>query len=473
MAAWRPRRLEWLLLLFAAYVLSRQLLLPGYIGLANNGDFPKVVGRFALAPPNGWNDNFIFFAPDYQFAPGNYWVSEVLSSEIVVAGGPILLAKAVSASSFNIRWVGAGNAALWMLAFYLAVLFLRPFGRTAQALAGVAMIVIGADVVYAAYFNSFYSDSPAILGALLGFAAGALLARDEKSSGLVFAVFTLGALLFVTSKSQHGLYAFAPAAFAIWTGVRAKRLRMASWAVAVLLMAGCVFDLAITPKTYATQALFNVLFFKLAPQSHAPMRDLREIGVPESDARYIGTHAFMPGSPVNDREWAADFLRRTGYAALVKFYVRHPRWAWLFLTEDLTQQAHQLRPNYSNFQRSDGHPPGDLTRRFAVWSDLRSALYQLWPWHVVVWFALFTCVAVWAARRASQSRRLAALAIGAVMLAVFEFCFASLADGAETYRHLLIFHLLTDVTVMMAVVWGLNVARSVILRSSLWLDLDS
>jgi hypothetical protein len=239
-------------------------------------------------------------------------------------------------------------------------------------------------------------------------------------------------------------------------------------------MGGCVFDLVGTPKNYAAQALFNVLFFKVGTQSAAPLRDLREIGVPQSDARFIGTHAFMPGSPVDNLKWAADFLQRPGYTALVKLYFWHPRWAWRFLAGDLTTQARSMRAlNLSNFQRSDGHPPGDLTRRFAVWSDFRSALYRVWPWHVVAWFALFTGVAVWEARRTAQSRRLAALAIGAVMIAVFEFCFASLADALETYRHLLIFHLLTDVTVMMAVIWGLSMARSVMLRSSLWQDLDS
>jgi hypothetical protein len=37
---------------------------------------------------------------------------------------------------------------------------------------------------------------------------------------------------------------------------------------------------------------------------------------------------------------------------------------------------------------------------------------------------------------------------------VSEFCVASLADGGETARHLWIFHVFTDVTIFMAMVFA-------------------
>jgi len=37
--------------------------------------------------------------------------------------------------------------------------------------------------------------------------------------------------------------------------------------------------------------------------------------------------------------------------------------------------------------------------------------------------------------------------LGIVTLAIGEFCVASLADAAETHRHLFIFHACTDLTI--------------------------
>ena len=454
------------MLLLAGYVLAQQLLLQGYVGLANNGDFAKVARRFDLAPPEGWGDNFLFFVPDYEFADRNYWVSPVVSSEIVLAGAPIVAVRAAGATAFNIRWLGALNALLFLVAFAVALLCLRRAGVAVQILGALAILWILGDVVYVAYFNSFYSDSAAIVGLLLAFAAAVSLAAQEAHCRWTFAVFAVGALLFVTSKSQHGLFVAAPVAFAIWIAWRARPLRVGAAVTVALLLGGCAFDLAHTPETYAAQALFNVIFFKLTPQSATPLQELRELGVADGDARYIGTHAFMAGSPVDDPVWAHNFVRRSGYGALGGFYLRHPQWVGRFLAGDLEREAPLMRPrNLSNFPREYGHPPGARTDRFASWSELRSWLFQVWPWHIALWLAMFLAGCGWLAL---QGSRLACVGLGTAVLATGEFCLASLADGAETYRHLLIFHLLTDLTILMAVVWGLDRAKSVMLRSSLW-----
>ena len=466
----RPNRPELILLLIASYILARQLLLPGYIGLANNGDFPKVIGRFDLGPADGRSSNFLFFVPSYQFGPQNHWISPVISSEIAVAALPIWLVRATGAGVFNIRAMGLLNSLMFLAAFYAGLIDLRRFGRTAQALAGMAALWILADVAYAAYFNSFYSDSPAILGALLTFAGAIRVAHEERPSRGAFALFAAGALLFVTSKSQHGLFAIFPAAFAAATALRAGRLKIAGFTLAAMLLGGGVVDFVFTPKFYAAEALFNVIFLKMTPHSATPLQDIREFGLPGSYSKFVGSHAFMPDVPVADPEGAAEFLRQTGgYTKLLRFYLRHPEWPLRFLRSDLESQAPFIRPNnLSNFPKSAGRQPGALTMDFASWSDARSSLFLSWPWYVPVWLGVFLLGAATVRKKDAGERRVAWFGIGVAVLACLEFAMASLADGGETYRHLLIFHLMTDFTFLMAIVWGLNRAKSVILRSSLW-----
>ena len=69
----KPTWLEVLLLGLCAAVCSVQLLFPGYIGIANNGDFLKIVARFSCRPADGDARNFNYFVADYACGPQYYW----------------------------------------------------------------------------------------------------------------------------------------------------------------------------------------------------------------------------------------------------------------------------------------------------------------------------------------------------------------------------------------------------------------
>ena len=69
-----------ILLAAGALCLASQLLLPGFIGIASNGDFGKVYGWLCLAP-RGVETNFTYFQPEYVWSARNYWDSPYHSSE--------------------------------------------------------------------------------------------------------------------------------------------------------------------------------------------------------------------------------------------------------------------------------------------------------------------------------------------------------------------------------------------------------
>jgi hypothetical protein len=162
-------------------------------------------------------------------------------------------------------------------------------------------------------------------------------------------------------------------------------------------------------------------------------------------------HAFRPEAPIYDPTWLRDFRQRVNYSTVVKWYLAHPLRTLSLLDDTLKTEAYRMRPpNLSNFRRDDGHPPGALTNRFALWSDLRAALYRQWPYHVVVWYLLVIAASIRAIlERQNPTRVLVALAAG-------EFAVAALADAAETYRHLFMFHACTDLTVCLAIAAALS-----------------
>ncbi len=131
----------------------------------------------------------------------------------------------------------------------------------------------------------------------------------------------------------------------------------------------------------------------------------------------------------------------------------HPLRTAHILTGDLQLEAFQIRPPaLGNFRREDGFPPGTLAHRFNSWSRLRTGIYIRWWWHLAVWYVVFLSLSTRLARRS----RSAGVAVGVALMAIAEFATASLADGAETYRHLLLFHLLTHVTILIAAGWLLS-----------------
>ena len=453
--AW-PTWLEALFLLLCAAILTWQLLLPGFIGMANNGDFPKVAGPLCLAGADYETEKFIYFQPDYVRGQSSCYNPHIPSSELVPAGLAAWFVRARGDKKhFDIRWLGGLHALIFLGVYHLLLLVLRPLNLVARIVLSLTALWIFTDVGFVAYLNTFYSDVPAMLGGLAAIFLAVLLARNQRISLPLLGLFGLAALFFVTSKAQHGLYGVIPLAAAIWFGWRSRdpRGRLVAGLVAVALAAGMIWVIARTPGWYTAQSRFNLIFLKIARTSKTPAQDVRELGLDEGDARYSGMHVYMPGNPMLDEAYRNRFYTRTSYSKTAMFYLRHPSRAIRILLSDVRGEA-PMRRLYSNFPKSYGQPPGAQTTRFSTWSTLRVWFFKLWREHIVVWYVL---VILFASLLAifEKSRFRSALLWTTLAVAVAgagEFCVASLADGAETARHLWMFHVFTDVTIFLALV---------------------
>jgi len=452
-------------------ILAWQLLLPHFIGLANNADFGKVSGWLSLAPPDSWNSNFLYFQPDYIRSQRDYWRSPYYSSETVLAWLAVRLSRATTEGAhFDIRALGALHAALCIAAFWVMLVALgrAPVWRVCAA-AGAAMVCF-TDVCYTAYLNSFYMDAAALCGLLLLAASAAWIAAAHEPSAGQFLLCGLAGLIYVTSKTQHAIWMLLPVVFVAAHSLRARSrpARLAGFAAGAILMAGGTGELATADAGNRAQALFNKIFFQIANTGPDARADLRELGVRPEEFQYAGIHSYIPGSPALDMQWIHQFYARTGYGRLLAWYLRHPSRAARIMNDALVTDAPMMRPdNLSNFRREEGHPAGARTDRFAAWSDLRSALLARWPYHIVLWYALFTAgaIATVRGRPHTPASRVAWLGLGIAALGIGHFLVASLADCLETGRHLFPFHVCTDLTVCFAAAFFVRLKASDAKRS--------
>ena len=355
-------------------------------------------------------------------------------------------------AAFDIRWLGAVHGILLLSALYVLLRCLRALPPWRAMLVAAAAIGIFTDVGYVAYFNTFFTDTAALLGLLLATALAVHIAVTGFHFGNA-TLFFLAALLFIGSKPQHAIWGFLFAAFLVLAG--GKR----GLAAAIVLMGASVVTVRLAPPDYSFPPLFTLTFSKLARSGPAPQEVLLELGLRKEDAAFVGMHAFMPEVPAYDSEWRREFTRKINYGVILKWYLRHPLRALAVLNDTLKLEAFQMRPeNLSNFQQQDGHPPGARTNRFAFWSNFRRALYLKWPYHMLVWYLLVIGGSIrYIVLRQDRTRvLLGSIALGIAILGIGEFSVAALADAAETYRHLFLFHVCTDISICFALAAASN-----------------
>ena len=243
--------------------------------------------------------NFIHFQPDYIWSARNYWNSPYHTSESALAWLATRLAGAThEGAAFDIRWLGAVHAALCLAAFGILLAALRGMSWRAQAATAIVTLLVFTDVCYTAYLNSFYMDAAALVGPTVDGRLGRMDRVDQAPSRAApLCVFTLAALLFVTSKSQHAPWMALPAAFLIARGIQSgtclpacRRARILAWSGAALVLLSGAAILSSTDASYRGQAMFNVLFFRLGPgrrQSAVARREARRIAL----SRHARVHA--------------------------------------------------------------------------------------------------------------------------------------------------------------------------------------
>ena len=444
--------MEVLFLIACAAFISVQLFIPPFIGIADNGDFLKITGRLSLAPEHQI-PNFTYVVPNYERAHKYRWKPEFLSSELLAAGTASELEKIVGPPhEFDIRYLGAVHSCVFLTAFYLLLILLRRGVSWVRFGLVLLALWIFTDVFYVSYYNTFYSDTMAVLALLLMIVLALHIAATSEPKWQVCCAFLVAALLYVTSKAQHALMGVVPAAFIVWAlwGCKTK-YRVAGAAFGVVLIAASLVELRTTPEWMKGMSLFDVVFNKITRQSPEPAQDLRSLALPDSYSRYVGQHAYLDYSPAQNMTWSRDFYRQVGYARVLQFYLRRPDRTLGMMHKDLRNRAFQMRP-IGNFCIGDGHPPGSKTDHFASWSNFRSWLLRVWPEHVFFWYVTFTAgaIVVLVTSVSPFRRKAAVVALGVSLLGVCEFGVATLADAAETNRHLFLFHVLTDISIYFA-----------------------
>lgn len=431
----------------AAAILVFQLFVPPVIGLSDQGDFARVIGRFGYSRAEKdvpLSEGYLSrkFVRDPH---SRYPYLEQPTSEYIFVVTALAVNKVVSRDgSLDLTTIGAVHALAFLAAFWwllraIGLLRLRPAPTVIiWAIAAIAFT----DVGYVAYWNSFFSEpASAIFFVALLAESIAISARGPSRAAL--SRWCAFAALFTIAKPQNFAFAVVLAPFALRLGWIAKNRWAGAIGAAAIAAAG-IAAIATFPPSNVWATAYNQIFLAILPDSHDAAADLRELGIDARYASYAATGAWTPRSAIQELVGNGVIGKQVTPATVGFFYLHHParmlRRARVFLP-----LAFSLRPEWcGNFELSAHRGHGAKATSFTLWSSFHERVLEPVGPAILLLLALapLLAIALWFALppRRLQIEFAGVLVIGALLA----FGVAAYGDAWDNVKHCFLFNLELD-----------------------------
>jgi hypothetical protein len=467
-------------LLLAGY----QLLGPVPIGLADNGDFPKILGALAIGHAPGTENATAnrYFVTHYAISRQLYWwLAHIPSSEYWMAKAAKRLALWFSPHGhFDIRYMGAVHLAVMAMALWLLIRAFRKRPLWQTRVLSILLLFICTDIEYVQFFSTAYADAAAIVFfcCFVGVALNICLNPELANLPWMLA-FTLFGCLFLSAKLQHQLGIFPLCTLALWFGWRARRrMKPIVWMVPVFaFVATTVGMVKSTRQDYRADPIYAMIFCRLAPMSHDPDQVLKDFGLPDRYRQYVGKLPFKDGYLLNNLAERDYFVKHITLGKVAAYYLAHPGMCYRALASDLKIFAPDV--NLANWDakhfRVDQYAAHRDDIRFKWWSSLRRVIAAKWWLLNPLFYAAVFLLAIAAAFRQRWATRLPGWPI--LLLLCFEgastFAVASLNDYVETARHIILFQVCTDLLVVLLMMEAMGAISTGLRRNATVSQMDA
>ncbi|GIO29391.1 MULTISPECIES: glycan biosynthesis hexose transferase WsfD [Paenibacillus] len=374
------------------------LFVPPYIGMADNGDYFRVLYSNGLYFNNPDYDSLYLGFFNKQFGIFQYFNENgatLTSSQSLLIRLSVWINQWFDRQVFDIRVQGALLTVLYTVAVYLFVeaLTWKMKPKYGYAVAILAVFLFG-DTAYTAFFNSFFSESMVWIMLIYLFASGLLLFRKRYSDYAMLAVFFVSGLLLTTSKQQNAPVGIIVAVMGIvFIFVRKQRTFrvMTASALAFLMLAG-IATYVLIPKEFVNINQYHAMTRGVLMQSEDPEATLKSFGINRQYAILNESIYYEPYTTVdvNSKILEDNFYNHYGFVSILAYYVTHPGQAGKMM--DLAaKNAFTIRPPaMGNYEKSVGKPFGAQTTFFSGYSELKKALAPKTFGFIIIWMLVVT-----------------------------------------------------------------------------------
>jgi len=373
------------------------LFVPPYIGMADNGDYFRIL----------YSNGLYFHDPNYDSQYLGYFVKQFGILQYFNENGATIFSSQsffiklalyintwlYSSVIFDIRFQAAIYTMLYVVGIYLLVEALTwKIDKTRAYIISLVTIFLFADTAYTAYFNSFFSESVVFIALIYLVAAGLLLYRSRYNDYVMLAIFTAASILLATSKQQNapvGIIIAVMGLLLIFLKRSKLHRALTALSLVVILFAGVGAYVLISDE-FKNINKYHAMNRGVLLQSTDPEAALKSFGIDKQYAVLNGDIYYLPYTTidVNSNLLIDNFYNKYGYFSILFYYAKHPDQAMDMLNM-AAKNGFAIRPQaMGNYEQSVGKAFGAQTSFFSLYSDLKQALAPKTFGFVVLWIVV-------------------------------------------------------------------------------------
>lgn len=174
---WRNKNIAALILSVTCFiVIVITLNVPSRVGIANNGDFLRIITPARITYINGESNRWVRFAPTYKMALRDgkvirdiilpdYSTFKYLTSQTAIVKASMAVNALVNLitgndiNHYDLLYLGIIHAFIYALSvFFITRFVLHFFGSGAYIVSSAILLFVFCDQGYTLYYNSFFSE---------------------------------------------------------------------------------------------------------------------------------------------------------------------------------------------------------------------------------------------------------------------------------------------------------------------------
>ncbi|MDR2750821.1 MAG: hypothetical protein LBC41_09190 [Clostridiales bacterium] len=365
------------------------LYVPSPVGVANNGDFLRVIHpagiRYVDGNPN--KDKFVQkFVMEFKGGTNfqkfqsvferDYGIYDYYTSQTY----PVLASKAMNVvwnrilgqdeNIFNVFFLALIYIAMTAAGIGLAVHFIwKRYGTALGVFSILVFLFVFCDQGYLLYLNSFYGEAMQYSATML--CVGLFLKLAERRSGpvlhILYWVCAIGMGLSKMAFAPTGML-FAALPLLAHSGYKRLFVLIGSVASCVALLY-CITQLS--PSWIEEDTSYNTVFAGILRYSSNPEKDLQDLGLDPEYAALKGTESYQTDYPIDIKteEFKEGFFEKISKGKVLLFYLTHTTTLWKALQESMSY-AKRIRPIHLANTENPAEPH-EQSYRFSIWETLR------------------------------------------------------------------------------------------------------
>ncbi|MFX3636779.1 MAG: hypothetical protein ACE3L7_02105 [Candidatus Pristimantibacillus sp.] len=458
-------RSEMIIMLIAAVALLVLLFIEPIVGVANNGDFYRIMLAggidYADLKETAEERFFGYFHAEYGY--GVYGFGSYISSQVLFVFVAGLIGRMLHSELFDIRVLSALYSVVLLVALCIIVKYNKSTSEHSQSLfLNTALVIclslVFLDIGYLAYFNSFFGESITLLFMLLTFGLALANIKTEQPSRWLLIAFYISGLFLITTKLQN-----APIGIIIiLLGVRFWGIGQDLWWRRTILIGSSVLLISMiamyigAPSHLKQANLYQTVFFGILKDSPDPSRDLKEMGLPDEFKVNAGTNYFQKDTVIKQNDpRIVEELGKLSHKDVLLYYVKHPT-RFVQKLERGAENGMSIRPYYlGSYEKSEGRPSGEISYMNSTWSEFKIAYMPKKLWFIALFYLVYVGIlAVEYARQRLRGRLFIEALLAIALIGIIAMVVPLLGDGeADLGKHLFLFNVCFDMMIVVAVLY--------------------